>query len=357
MSGVVIVSPGGRAGGGGMGTVTRLVSEWLQNSGSQASVQVVDPRGDGSTWLFPFYLMVALFQILWARIWNGADILHLQVSERGSFLRKGVILLLGKSLGMKTILHHHGAELITFFQSASPSIQRFTAWIARLADLNIVLGLHWKSFIVEKMHVSPDKVVVLYNATTDKPRAQAVFNDGSNLPHLLLMANLSKRKGVSEFLQSVARIKNDGQHLKVTISGGGSIAHYKAEAAALGIDDVCRFTGWLDPEAAHGMLLSADALVLPSYDEGLPMVILEALSAGVPVVATPVGSIPDVLKDEVSCLFVTPGSVDELSVALMRVLKDSELRSRLSRNGREIYLENFNLDDYMRKLLQLYAAA
>lgn len=361
MTRLVIASPGGRLGGGGMGTVTRSMAEWIEETAPDMKVFVLDPRGDGPTWHFPFFLIAACFQLVLHRWRDHADVLHLQISERGSFLRKGVLLFLGHLLGMKVVVHHHGAELIPFFDKASTAVRRIARAIVQGADRNIVLGHRMKSYICNEMGVPPDRVSVFYNATRDvqgpdcRPRRAAIVDTEEGRPiHLLLMANLSKRKGVSEFLQALALLRTEGLHLRATLAGGGEVERYRVEAGQLGLNDICRFTGWIKQDAAADLLQSADALVLPSYEEGLPMVILEALSASVPVVATPVGSIPEVLESEQSCLLVSPGNVLELADALRRIITDPGLRDFLSNNGRELFCRQFELNNYMSDMRKLY---
>jgi glycosyltransferase involved in cell wall biosynthesis len=144
--------------------------------------------------------------------------------------------------------------------------------------------------------------------------------------------------------------------VRATLAGGGEVDRYRAEADKLGLGDVVTFTGWIDHARLVQLLCTADALVLPSYDEGLPMVILEALSANVPVVATPVGSIPEVLEDGKTCLLVEPGDVPALGAALQRVLFEEGLGPRLAHEGRRLFESQFDIDHYMAELLDIYAA-
>ena len=116
-----------------------------------------------------------------------------------------------------------------------------------------------------------------------------------------------------------------------------------------------RFAGWVDQAGAAACLAEADALVLPSYDEGLPLVILEALSLGVPVVTTPVGAIPEVLDDGDTALLVPPGDVDALAGALARLAGDAALAARLSERGRALYEREFTLPVFAERVAALHA--
>jgi glycosyltransferase involved in cell wall biosynthesis len=284
-----------------------------------------------------------------------SKVLHLQVSERLSFVRKGTFIALGKLMGMKVILHHHGAEVAPFYRGASPRMQSFVRWLVQRADINLVLGELWRDLLVREMNASPEKVLVRFNAAHDVGTATS-SDVNIDRWQFLIVANLSPRKGVGELLRSVVRLRDEGYPVKLTLAGGGSVQKYRAEAEALGIAEYCTFTGWISPAAIHDLMLSKSALVLPSYQEGFPMAIIEALSARLPVIATPVGSIAELLTSGEDCLLVTPGNVDQLVVALKIVATDEAARRKLIANGRAFYDMNFHIDAYMEKMLKLYSA-
>lgn len=348
--GVVIVSTGGVKGGGGIGSVTRMMTRWIRDNRTDIHVQPIDPRGEGSILWSPLYIVAGLAKILTLRMSGKADILHLQVSERMSFPRKGIFQLFGRLIGMRVVLHHHGAELVPFYQDASPRMRSLVRLMVHRADINIVLGDVWQRLLVDEMQLAPERVVVRFNAAENVGSGNAAVDPW----HFLIVANLSPRKGVGELLQSVARLKNEGFPIRLTLAGGGQIERYKAEAEELGITDRLDFTGWVSGKDVHELLRSRSALVLPSYQEGFPMAIIEALSAGLPVVATPVGSIGEMMKEGDDCLLVQPGDVDALTAALLRVATDTDLRRRLKDNGAALYAEHFDINGYMQRMLALY---
>ena len=152
---VIIASPGGMAGRGGMASVTRTMEEWISSSDLGIGVCVLDPRGIGSSWLWPVYFCRAIIDALRLGLKPGPKILHLQVSERSSFIRKGLLQSLGHAFGMTTILHHHGAELIPFYRSASAPLRWWSHRTICRADLNIVLGQRWQDFLSKEVGADP----------------------------------------------------------------------------------------------------------------------------------------------------------------------------------------------------------
>ncbi|TET11793.1 glycosyltransferase, partial [Candidatus Aerophobetes bacterium] len=93
-----------------------------------------------------------------------------------------------------------------------------------------------------------------------------------------------------------------------------------------------KFIGMVSPEKVYDFLEQAKILILPSLYEGLPNVIVEAMSVGVPVIATRVGGVPDVIKDGETGLLVEPGRVEELAISIKKLIEDDNLRRKMSKN-------------------------
>lgn len=354
LRGVVLASPGGLAGGGGMGSVTRAMKAWMAEHTPDIQVDVIDPRSEGRALWSLLYGPAALVRLVHCKVWKGHSVLHLQVSERLSFVRKSALMFVARALKMRVVLHHHGAELIPFFRSASPRMKRLVRWAVCKADVNIVLGEVWRTFLLEEVGVPSERVVIAINATRDFPtREPAADRDPW---HFLVLANLSPRKGIGELLEAIALLAQRGLPAKLTLAGGGEVDRYRRQAEALQIGQRCTFTGWIQGDAVTDLLFDRSVLVLPSHHEGLPMTIIEALSARLPVLTTPVGSIPEHLAHEATCLFVQPGDVVGIADALQRLAAEPELRHQLTTHGRALYEERFGLNGYMLRMLAVYAS-
>jgi glycosyltransferase involved in cell wall biosynthesis len=168
---------------------------------------------------------------------------------------------------------------------------------------------------------------------------------------LFFLGNLSERKGVSDLIKALGRSKvAAGGNFEAVFGGIGDIERYTALAREVGAADVCQFAGWVGQKQAATLMAGTDVLVLPSYDEGLPLVILEALANSTAVICTPVGEIPHALKDGVDALFVEPGDIDQLARAIDRVLSDADLRAALQTGGRTSYEKHFSIDKFSEKI-------
>jgi hypothetical protein len=147
-----------------MGSVSRTIAEWFETN-SPDTCSVIDARGAGSVYVSPFHTIAGLARLVILRL-AGARVLHLQVSERLSFPRKAAFAMAGKAMGMRTIVHHHGAEFIPVFENASWLYRSIVRFVVRKADVNIVLGEPWHDFLKETVGlVAAGRT--LYNSVAD----------------------------------------------------------------------------------------------------------------------------------------------------------------------------------------------
>jgi glycosyltransferase involved in cell wall biosynthesis len=127
-------------------------------------------------------------------------------------------------------------------------------------------------------------------------------------------------------------------------------------AAELGIAERVTFTGWVSQERARELMVQSSALILPAYDEGLPLVILEALASRTPVICTPVGSIPEVLQDGATALFVAPGDEAGIAGAIAHLIDRPEVAAEIAASGAMLYDRLFTMQAFATSIGSLYAA-
>jgi glycosyltransferase involved in cell wall biosynthesis len=157
-------------------------------------------------------------------------------------------------------------------------------------------------------------------------------------PRLLHIGRLSSEKGVADLLEAVRILKNKhGPWCQLTVAGSGPEENrLKEYVKALGIDENVRFVGYVKEDAELVRLYqNSDVFILPSYTEGVPKVILEAMANGLPVVSTAVGGIPEIVQDGVNGLLVPPRDPEGIYAAIHRLLKDGELRLRITKSAIE----------------------
>ena len=318
-----------------------------------AQLRPLDTRGGGSAFSSLWILLTALAKLVRGRLGGNLAGVHVNMAERLSVVRKGTIIVLCRALGVPVVLHLHAAQLPQFYHSLPRPLQRLMRWIFSLPASVVVLGTASRRFVMQELQVPGGRLEILNNGVPEpaRPRDRAAAGSARRV---LFVGNLLERKGVSDLLQALAHPSLRGASLELTLAGSGDVAGYEAKARQLGIERSVRFEGWIDQQKVAQLMARSDALVLPSYDEGLPLVILEALANGVAVICTPVGEIPSVLADGVNACFVTPGDVDAIAAALDMVLREPELMETLGRNGHTLYEKQFSLSRFFSGVARIH---
>ncbi len=315
----------------------------------------LESRGGGHIARSPFYLMAAVGRIFREAAAGRLAVVHLNLAERGSVYRKAVLLAATKLAGGRVLLHLHAAQIVQFHGSMNVMGRLLLRRMFRSADHCVVLGEVWRRWVIDTFRLRPGRISVVYNGVpATRAVARAKPDDGKF--RLLFVGNLLERKGVKDLLRAVALPTLTSRDVELTMAGGGPVETYREMAAGLGIGDRVNFTGWVSQDDTRSLMVNADALILPAYDEGLPLVILEALASGTPVICTPVGSIPEVLEQDNTALFVTPGDAAGIADAIAALIDDPAGRKSLAANGAAIYQRLFTMDAFVRSIGSIYAA-
>jgi len=172
---------------------------------------------------------------------------------------------------------------------------------------------------------------------------------------VLFLGRLEAGKGIFELLEALARLRPAVPDVRLVCAGQGERIAVARYAERLGVADAVRFTGQVGPSGKRALLEAAAVFALPSHDEAMPVSLLEAMSAGVPCIASPVGGIPEALVDGVSGYLVAPGDAATLERLLRRLLLDRALAARIGAAGRESARLRFAPERALPRLEELYA--
>lgn len=344
--------------GGGMFKVADYLIQAQASSSAIASVDAaelrpLDTRG-GANALYSFWVLAtALARIARGKFSGRLAGVHVNMAERLSLFRKGAVIVACRALGVPVVLHLHAAQLHPFYHSLPRPLRALTRWMFSLPASCVVLGTAARRFVIEDLGVAEERVDIVINGVPEPTHARRIAGEAA-VQRVLFVGNLSERKGVSDLLQALALPGFDTTQLEVILAGGGDVQAYEAKARELGIAGFVRFAGWSDQQQVARLMARADVLVLPSYDEGLPLVILEALANGVAVVCSPVGEIPSVLQDGVNACFVPPGDVTGIAATLQQVLQDDGLRGALEQSGRALYERKFSIARFFSSVAHIH---
>jgi glycosyltransferase involved in cell wall biosynthesis len=351
---IYIAVPWAPMGGGMFKVADYLIQSQAAHAPAHAAqLRPLDTRGGGSPWYSMWILLTALVRVVRGRLGGQLAGVHVNVAERLSLVRKGAIVALCRVIGVPVVLHLHAAQLHHFYHSLPGPLQALVRWIFSLPASVVVLGTASRRFVTEELRVPPGRVEILNNGVPEPALPREVAPAGAPR-RVLFVGNLSERKGVSDLLHALALPALRSAQLEITLAGGGDVAAYQAKARQLGIDGFVHFAGWVDQQKVGQLMARSDVLILPSYDEGLPLVILEALANGVAVVCTPVGEIDSVLTDGVNACFVQPGDVEGIAAALGKVLREPALMETLGRKGRALYEQQFSLSRFFSSVARIH---
>ncbi len=331
--------------GGGMYKIADYLiqAQGSDPEGLHAQLQPLDTRGSGSAAGSLWVLARAMGRLVRGRLEGRLVGAHVNMAERLSLVRKSTVITLCRMLGVPVVLHLHAAQLHHAYRRFPKPLQWAVRWIFSLPRTVIVLGHASADFVSRELGVPASRVEIVINGVPD-PVVPRRVPDGTR--RVLFVGNLMERKGVSDLLRALADPRLSDLPLEATFAGGGDVEGYRAMAERMGLADRVRFTGWASQDQVAQLLSQADAFVLPSYDEGLPLAILEALAAGVAVVCTPVGEIPHVLTDGQDACFVQPGDAPAIAAALDRILHDDDFREQLESRGRALHRGRFSLAQF-----------
>ncbi len=267
------------------------------------------------------------------------DIVVLKTSHDWATLSRDIpLLLVIRRLCCRIVLQFHGSQSDALLQPGHVLFKQTSTLLLRLADAVLVLSSQeqrqWQAFAPWR------QVCVVSNpfAPSDG-RLSIQFKDTLRLPTdrplLLFVGRLIAEKGVLELLDAVASLLKERVCQLVVAGDGPQKQRLGDRARYLGISNHVSFVGHLASEQLAQAYGAADVFVLPTYSEGFPTVIAEAMHAGLPIVTTPVGGAADHLGDGINALFVPPRDDDALADALIRILDDQDLRTRMGQANKE----------------------
>jgi glycosyltransferase involved in cell wall biosynthesis len=293
---------------------------------------------DGSAIARVAIALKAYLILLWLLATGSVSFMHVHVAMRGSFWRKSLFAATARRFDVPSIFHLHGSEMKTFYDSLSTSRRLNVKRSLERAAAVVVLSESWREFVAE---IAPQSRIHVINNYVTLPHETSSASDSKEFK-VLFLGVLGHRKGIYDLLECWPAVVEKVPGARLLVGGNGEIDAAKDRAASLGVVGSVDFLGWIDGEQKVELLKSADAFVLPSYNEGLPMSVLEAMSWAKPVVTTRVGGIPELITDAKDGLLINAGDQDSLARTLISLGLDSTLRQRLGNAGRARVESNFS---------------
>ena len=291
-------------------------------------------------------------------------------------------------LRLQSFLHHSEPTIVHTFLLTASLYGRFAALLARVpivigTEVNIYqrkrathrLAERWlmqhtdavvasaesvRDFYVEQIHADPDRVVVIYNAvdwsqldaTMPRDQFRRQFGIPEGAPAAGIIARLTEQKAHRVLIEAIAS-RPQLASLHLLLIGDGELRRsLEQQAERLGLASRVHFAG--ARRDLGNVLAAIDLFVMPSLWEGLPLSLVLAMGAGLPVVASRVAGIPEVVHHEQSGVLVTPGDAGELADALVRVITNAAFGAALGRAAKSFVVPRFGVDGYIASMTALY---
>jgi len=281
------------------------------------------------------------------RHYRDCDVFHFHIGESYMVLP----LLVTKALGKPSLLKISGWwEMERGFLRASGLSNRLMRKVLFRVGTIVAVSEEIRERVTSMGYPS-QRVLCLPNGVDTRRFAPA--SPSERPPRIIFVGRLVPVKGLPVLLGAVRRLKEHFPELALDLVGAGfSEEELKQLVGELGLEAQVRFLGRIDDTEAA--LAAADIFVQPSLSEGLPNSLLEAMACGLPCVVTNVGGMPQVVQDGVHGFVVEANRVEELALALERLLSDRALRLRMGQQGRAKMLREFSLDAVAENYLAYY---
>ena len=275
------------------------------------------------------------------------DIVHVNVASDSSYFRKSVFIRTAEICRKKLVIHQHGGNFPEFYEKElNDRGRQQVKKVLSMADAFVVLGTAWKDFFGNI--IGRERITVLPNATYIPEYKEKQYG----IHKILFLGRLCKEKGIGELLAVMSDLKVKYPDVRLYLAGIWEDQELRAQAVSL--EDCVTDLGWISGAEKQQYLRECDIFVLPSYFEGQPVSVLEAMANACGIVTTKTGSIPDMIIEGETGLFAAPKDTKTLEENLSKLLADSELCQTLGENARRKVEAEFSIDNNMKQLLAIY---
>lgn len=273
-------------------------------------------------------------------------IVHVNVASDASLVRKSYFIRLAKLFGKKLVIHQHGGDIENYYRQQPERGQRRIRRIFDRADVLLVLSPVLERFFKEL--VEPSKVRLFPNAVMCPQTVEKSYGQ----QRLLFLGRLCKEKGLAELFEVLPELHEEFPQMHLYLGG-----IWEDEALREQAERMNRYVtelGWIQGEEKREYLQSCDIFVFPTYFEGQPVSVLEAMAYRCGIVASAVGGIPQMITDGQTGLLIEPKDKESLGSALRRLLTDPGLCRTLGEAAGEKVRRDFSLEKSVSRLTEIY---
>lgn len=327
------------------GGMTSVAIAIIDNLSDEFEVEFLPTYVEGGKFSAGLVFLSAMRRI--KRLARKSDVVHIHFSKKGSTFRKAALAKIVKATGTPLLLHSHSSSYGFYDELPDYGKQRVREFLGS-ADRFIALSESWGAHYAEKgarnISVLPNPVVIP-DDVADRSGRETVTT--------VFMGAMGDRKGAFDLAEAFIPVAKSRPNARLIMAGNGEVDRVRNILRDGGVFGQTEIYDWVGPDERDKLLRRADAFILPSYNEGLPMAMLEAIGYGLPPIVTPVGGIPEVIKDGVNGLLVEPGDKEAISAAITRLVDNAEQRASMGIAARKT-AEDYDIKKYIKTIESLY---
>jgi glycosyltransferase involved in cell wall biosynthesis len=302
-----------------------------------------------------FLALGAIFRFIFNCLWKRPKLVYVHLGSNASLYRESIFIFLAKLLRKKTVAHFHAGDIDNYFPFQSRTGQKFIRTALRLSDKLIAVSEE-SARQLRDLTGSPN-ISVISNAIDT-----SIFNNrdsaAKNKPEtrtirLLFVGAVGKLKGEKDLIKALALLRerqpNININIKVSFLGYGA-ENLKDYCAESGVGEFVEHLGAVSMAERIGFYQKADIFVLPTYAEAMPMSVIEAMAAGLAIITTNVGGIPELIEDGAGGILFSPGDVAALAEKISLLLENENIRTSLGAKAQQKAREQMDFKTYAEKL-------
>ena len=348
MKNVLFIGPNYKKRKGGIASVLEQYSLFL-GSGFKFLPTAYFQTAWKSTLILPFLWIRFGLRLILDR---SIEIVHIHGSSRGSFSRQYPFFLIAKQLFGKTIVYHvHSGAYDTFYSNASAFKQRQIKYMVENSDVIASLSKEWKYYFSSNFKAR--EVIIINNIVPFnlEPKISVI-----EPLKILFLGKLGRNKGIFDLLECLRLNKSKFENkVELYVGGNGEVEKFKGLIDEYSLQKMVHYLGWVDGSKKEQLLQDSDIMILPSYSEGLPISLLEAMSFAMPLISTHVGGISNILFHNQNGQVIEPGNIEDLTKSINLYINQPEL---VAKHGQTSYrmVTPFFPEQVFKRLSDLYTS-
>jgi len=270
-------------------------------------------------------------------------IVHIHTASGVSFLRSTLFLKIAKMFKKKVVMHIHGGGFADYYKGHS----YFVTKNLKRCDMIITLSQNWVDF-----YKSIGFECSCVENVIAEPIIRKIQHD--DVLHMLYLGLIIERKGIYDLLDVLHEHKTEfNGKLMLHIGGNGEVEKLNRMIADKELQDIVTFEGWVDSEKKLELLNLCDVFILPSYVEGLPLSILEAMAYNMAIISTNVGGIPLLVKDKKNGFLFDPGDKTAIYFSVKTLVLNEPLLATMGKDNGQL-VEDYYPQNVAKKLTEIY---